>query len=107
MVSASGHDSNAPYADWMNSLKKPDFPLSPCCGPADEYDVREYGPSQRSGIAFTAKVISHDGRTEFQVDVPENKVIWDRVNPTGHGVIFIQTGDADQAVVCFVPAIGM
>src|SRR5262249_14666484 len=51
---AWGHDTGIPYADWMKSLIRPDYPMSYCCGPGDQYYVREYQPSQKHGIAFTA-----------------------------------------------------
>jgi hypothetical protein len=105
-VSVFGHDSNSLYAQWFNSLMKPDFPLSSCCGVADEYYVKEYQLSKQDGIAFRAIVITHDGRSEFAIDVPKEKVIWNRVNPTGHGVIFIENNDWVSKVVCFVPSIG-
>src|ERR1041384_7323246 len=106
-MSVFGHDSNTKYAQWFNSLMKPDFPLSSCCGVADQYYVREYQPSKQAGIAFTAIVINQDGQSEFAIDVPKEKVIWDRVNPTGRGVIFIDNGDWVSRVVCFVPSVGM
>lgn len=102
-----GHDINAPYAQWINSLMKPDFPSSSCCGLADQYYVKEYLPSQRKGIAFTAIVSAHDGSSNFNVDVPNEKVIWDRPNPTGQAIIFIQNNDATSTVVCFVPSLGL
>ena len=44
-----------------------------------------------------------DGEPDFSVEIPREKVIWNRVNPTGRGVIFIQ----DAEVLCFVPGMGM
>jgi hypothetical protein len=105
-MSVFGHDSNSPYAHWFNSLMKPDFPLSSCCGVADQYYVKEYQPSRQDGVAFRAIVTTHDGQSEFAIDVPKQKVIWDRVNPTGHGVIFIEDDDLVSRVVCFVPSVG-
>lgn len=106
-LSVWGHDSNTPYAQWINSLMKPDIPLSSCCGVADQYYVKEYRPSQRQGIAFIAVVTAHDGSSSFSVDVPVEKVIWNRPNPTGRGVIFIRDNDWDSTVVCFVPSLGL
>jgi len=104
--SASAHDSDVPYAHWINSLMKPDFPLSSCCGVAEQYYVKEYRADHRKGIAFTATIVTHDGSSEFSIDVPEEKVIWNRPNPTGRGVIFIQDNDWVSQVVCFVPSHG-
>lgn len=90
---ASAHDSGTPFAAWMKSLHQPDFPLSSCCGPADQYFVREYGPSDKDGMAFAAVVIDGQGKPDFPVEIPRGKVIWDRVNPTGRGVIFILSSE--------------
>jgi len=103
VVSAWGHDAGTPYTDWMKSLVRPDYPMSYCCGPGDQYYAREYRPSQKSGVAFTAMVLSNDGRPDFPVEIPHEKVIWDRVNPTGRGVIFL----FHREVLCFVPGMGM
>jgi hypothetical protein len=102
-ASAWGHDSGTPYADWMKSLIRPDYPMSFCCGPGNQYYVREYRPSVKSGVAFTAIVLSNDGRPDFPVEIPREKVIWDRLNPTGRGVIFL----LGREVLCFVPGMGM
>ena len=102
-ASAWGHDPAMPYADWMKSLTRPDYPMSSCCGMADQYYVREYRPSQQNSVAFAAIVIGIDGEPDFSVEIPREKVIWNRVNPTGRGVIFIQ----DAEVLCFVPGMGM
>ena len=91
----------------MKSLRQPDFPLSSCCGPADQYFVREYGPSDKEGIAFAALVIDGQGKPDFAIEIPRGKVIWDRVNPTGRGVIFISDSEWGRNVICFVPAFGM
>ena len=105
-INVFGHDGHTNFAYWFNSLMKPDFPLSSCCGVADQYYVKEYRPSRQAGIAFTAIVINHDDQSEFAIDVPKEKVIWDRVNPTGRGVIFIEDSDWVSKVVCFVPSVG-
>jgi hypothetical protein len=105
-ISVSGHESDTVYAQWFNSLMKPDFPLSPCCGVADQYYVKQYEPSKKDGTAFTAIVVTQDGQSEFSIDVPREKVIWDRANPTGRAVIFIDNNDWTSRVVCFVPSVG-
>jgi hypothetical protein len=74
---------------------------------ADQYYVREYGPSQQNSVAFAAVVIGIDGEPDFSVEIPREKVIWNRVNPTGRGVIFIQDGWGGREVLCFVPGMGM
>ena len=106
-TSAWAHDSDMRFADWMKSLRQPDFPLSSCCGPGDQYFVREYWPTQRNGISFAAIVLGQGGQPDFSIDIPQQKVIWDRVNPTGRGVIFIADRDSDTVVLCFVPGAGL
>jgi len=75
--------------------------------PADQFFVREYWPSQRDGVAFEAIVLGRDGLPDFPIDVPQRKVIWDRVNPTGRGVVFITDNLAQRVVLCFVPGAGL
>jgi len=106
-TSAWAHDSDTPFADWMKTLMQPDLPLSSCCGPADQFFVREYWPSQRDGVAFEVIVLARDGQPDFQIDISQHKVIWDRVNPTGRGVIFISESAWGRAVLCFVPGAGL
>jgi hypothetical protein len=97
------HDSGTSFADWMKSLTQPLYPASSCCGPADQFYVREYEPSNKEGIAFTAIVVGPPGEPDFAVEIPREAVIWDRVNPTGRGVVFI----LGLSVVCFVPGVGL
>jgi hypothetical protein len=91
----------------MKTLTKPDYPSSSCCGPADQYYVREYKRSLLPGIAFDAVVIGRDASPDFSIEVPLEKVIWNRANPTGRGVIFIVDYDVYSEVTCFVPGLGM
>ena len=109
-TSAWGHDSDTPFADWMKTLRQPDLPSSSCCGPGDQYFVREYWPSQGEGIAFAAIVRGRADRLDFPIDIPQQKVIWDRVNPTGRGIVFI-AGNPEhperRVVLCFVPGVGL
>ena len=101
-TSAWGHDSDTPFADWMKTLMQPDLPLSSCCGPADQFFVREYWLSQRAGVAFEAIVQGRDGQPDFQIDRPRQPD-----NPTGCGVIFISESAWGRAVLCFVPGAGL
>ena len=79
-------------------------------GTGDQFFVREYWPSDKNGIAFAAIVLGHDGWPDFPIDIPQHKVIWDRVNPTGRGIVFI-AGNPEhperRAVLCFVPGAGL
>jgi hypothetical protein len=105
--SAWAHDSGIAFGDWMKSLVQPLYPASSCCGPADQFYVREYQPSEKEGIAFVAIVAGDHGKPDFSVEIPRETVIWDRVNPTGRGVVFIEEHYWGPSVVCFVPGIGL
>jgi hypothetical protein len=105
---AHTHSADVEFAEWMMSLKQPDNPIASCCGPADQFYVERYEASAVAPGGFRAMV---DGEW---IEVPAHKVVWDRVNPTGRGVIFLSTrsdfpvtGDKKDAIVfCFVPGAG-
>jgi len=85
------HDPNVPFADWMKSLIRPDVGGS-CCGPSDQVYVDRHSEDVDGG--FTAFV---DNRP---ISIPANKVIWDRVNPTGRGVLFYREYGYGPYVFC-------
>ena len=91
----------------MKSLTQPLYPAFSCCGPADQFYVREYQPSDKDGMAFTAIVIGRPGKPDFSVEIPRQTVIWNSVNPTGRGIVFIADNGWGRNVVCFVPTLGM
>ena len=80
---------------WYQGLMQPDVPTSSCCGDADAYFADEV--HVRGGKTFVT--ITDDrpdeprGRPHIEIgteiEVPDNKIKWDRGNPTGHGVIFL------------------
>lgn len=91
--------------EWYQGLMQPDAPSASCCGEADAYfaddvhvrdgrtfvtitDDREDAPRRRPHI---------DVGTEMEV--PNNKLKWDKGNPTGHGVLFVNRAGY---VYCFV-----
>jgi hypothetical protein len=91
------------FADWMMSLMRPDFPTSSCCGPREQVFVDSYQGNADGG--FTAIIAGEE------VNIPHEKVIWDRVNPTGRGVLFWSKYEVFGKVVkynifCFVPGLG-
>jgi hypothetical protein len=93
---AKAHDHDHPEQnEWYQSLMQPDNPTMSCCGEADAYwaddvhfrdgktyvtitDDRDDGPLKRPHIA-----------NGTEIEVPNNKLKWDRGNPTSHGVIFL------------------
>jgi hypothetical protein len=63
-------------------------PNASCCGEADAYFADEIQPRGRPHV---------DIGTE--VEIPNNKLKWDRSNPTGHGVVFLSRAGY---VFCYV-----
>lgn len=90
---------------WYQGLMQPDVPTASCCGEADAYFADEV--HIRNGKTYV--VITDDrpdeprGRPHVaigtEVEVPNNKLKWDKANPTGHGVVFISRGGY---VFCYV-----
>ncbi|XUM21083.1 hypothetical protein ACRAVF_27355 [Bradyrhizobium oligotrophicum S58] len=90
---------------WYESLMQPDVPTASCCGEADAYFADEI--HVRDGKTYA--VITDDrpdeprGRPHVpvgtEIEVPQNKLKWDRGNPTGHGVIFLSR---NRYVFCYV-----
>jgi hypothetical protein len=98
--------------EWYQHLMQPDAPTASCCGEADAYwaDSFHASPDGKSYVA----IITDDRPDEplrrphmdvgTEVVVPDNKIKWDRGNPTGHGVIFISRVGY---VFCYVPPGGV
>lgn len=91
--------------EWYKGLMRPDVPAFSCCGEADAYwcddisvrnnktyckitDPRPDEPLRRPHRAIG---------TEFEI--PNDKLKYDRGNPTGHAVLFISS---TGLVYCFV-----
>jgi hypothetical protein len=90
---------------WYKGLMRPDVPNMSCCGEADAYWADEI--HVRNGKTF-AKITDTRpdeplGRPHVddgtEIEVPEEKLKWDRGNPTGHGVIFLSRSGY---VYCYV-----
>lgn len=98
-------NSDPVITEWYRSLMQPDAPTASCCGEADAYWADEI--HVRDGKTFAR--ITDDrpdaprGRPHIDVgtefEIPNNKLKWDRSNPTGHGVIFLSRAGY---VFCFV-----
>ena len=106
------HDGDPSHDEWYKTLMMPDAPTVPCCGTADAYwadevhvkdgktyavitDDREDGPLGR-----------HHVPSGTVVEIPNNKLKWDRGNPTGHNVVFLDAINMDPVVLCFVQSSG-
>jgi len=91
--------------EWYQSLMQPDVPTASCCGEADAYWADEI--HVRDGKTFAS--ITDDrpdaprGRPHIdvgtEIEIPTNKLKWDRSNPTGHGVVFVSR---NLYVFCYV-----
>ena len=96
--------------EWYQKLMQPDMPKSPCCGEADAYWADEI--HVRDGKTYA--LITDDrpdeplGRPHLdvgtEIEIPPNKLKWDRANPTGHGVVFLSR---NLYVFCYVQGGGV
>jgi hypothetical protein len=104
--SANAHDpDHHEHAEWYQSLMQPDVPKASCCGEADAYWADEV--HVRDGKTY-AKITDDRpdeprGRPHIavgtEIEIPNNKIKWDRGNPTGHGVVFLSRAGF---VFCYV-----
>lgn len=98
-------NSDPAIVEWYQSLMQPDNPAASCCGEADAYFADEI--HVRNGKTFA---IITDDRPDAprrrphvdvgtEIEIPDQKLKWDRSNPTGHGVVFLSRSGY---VYCFV-----
>ena len=101
---------------WYQALMQPDNPAAPCCGEADAYwadsfevdgdkyiavitDPRPDEPLHRRHIDIGTKIV-----------VPNEKLKYDAGNPTGHGIIFLNSDyefNFFNLVFCYIPPGGV
>jgi hypothetical protein len=109
MFTAHAHDpEHHEFAEWYHELMQPDVPNASCCGEADAYFADEF--HVRNGKTYAT--ITDDrpdaprGRKHVangtEIEIPDNKLKWDRSNPTGHGVVFLSVGPMGTYVFCYV-----
>lgn len=102
--------SDPEIRSWYQSLRQPDNPGLSCCGEADAYwaDKVEVKGDKVFAIITDDRPDVPLGRRHIPVgtkfEIPPHKMKFDRGNPTGHVVIFINV--ADQ-VLCFVQGNGV
>ena len=103
---------------WFQALMQPDAPTRSCCGEADAYwcdDVHV-----RDGRTFCKITDDRDDKPlkrphidiGTEIEVPPNKIKWDRGNPTGHTIIFLASMAWNSSiygryVYCFVQSSGV
>lgn len=106
VFAAHAHDpDHHEFSAWYNELMQPDAPRSSCCGEADAYWADEI--HFRDGKTYATITDDRDdaprGRPHIpngtEIEIPDNKLKWDRANPTGHGVIFVSR---NGIVFCYV-----
>jgi hypothetical protein len=96
---------------WFWTLMQPDHPTSSCCGEADAYwaDGLEVKGGLVIAIITDTRPDEPLGRPHVPVGarfvVPPEKLKWDRGNPTGHIVIFLNVYDGE--VYCYVTGTGI
>lgn len=92
-------------SEWFRTLMQPDQPGVSCCGNADAYWCDEI--HVKHGKTFCAITDDRDDAPLHRphipvgtvIEIPPNKIKWDRGNPTGHIVVFLST---TRYVYCFV-----
>jgi hypothetical protein len=100
MGSAEAHDpDHHEQAEWYQSLMQPDIPNAFCCGEADAYWADEI--HVRDGKTYATITDRHRPHVDVgtQIEIPNNKLKWDKSNPTGHGVVFLSRAGY---VYCYV-----
>jgi hypothetical protein len=87
--------------EWFQSLMQPDAPTVSCCGEADAYEADTF---EVEGDHYIAVITDGKGviANGTRIVVPNNKMKWDRGNPTGHGVIFLGVQAPPLSVYCYV-----
>lgn len=103
-------NSDPAIREWYQSLMRPDAPSASCCGEADAYWADEV--HFRDGKTFATITDDRDdaplGRPHIpvgtEIEVPPEKLKWDRSNPTGHNILFVSRG---LYTWCFVQGSGI
>lgn len=111
-LSAASARDNGQWTDidviigqWFRSLTQPDDPQQSCCGVADAYYADSFETFKDQYIAIITDERDDQllGRPHIAVGtrilVPNHKLKIDAGNPTGHGVIFVNTS---WQVFCYV-----
>jgi hypothetical protein len=96
--------------EWYQSLMRPDAPTSSCCGESDAYWADEI--HVRDGKTYATITDDREdkplGRPHVDngtvIEIPNEKLKWDRSNPTGHGIVFLSR---EKYVFCFVQSGGI
>lgn len=97
--------SDPAVKQWYQSLMQPDVPTASCCGEADAYwaDVIHVRDGKTYATITDDRPDEPLGRPHVdvgtEIEIPTNKLKWDRGNPTGHGIVFLSR---NRYVFCYV-----
>jgi len=97
--------SDPAVREWYKLLMQPDVPTASCCGEADAYYADEI--HVRDGKTYAVITDDRDDAPLHrphvdigtEIEIPQNKMKWDRGNPTGHSIVFMSRS---QFVFCFI-----
>jgi hypothetical protein len=101
--------------EWYQSLMQPDVPNASCCGEADAYwcDITKtesvgHAPPKNFCIITDDRPDPPLMRPHIdvgtEIEIPSNKMKWDRSNPTGHNIVFV---NRSGYVFCFILGTGI
>jgi hypothetical protein len=111
MASVNGRDLgqwdavNPEVREWYQALMQPDVPNASCCGEADAYWADELHVKDGKTYATITDDRPDEPRGRphvaigTEIEIPDNKLKWDKSNPTGHGVVFLSR---NGYVFCYV-----
>lgn len=106
-------DNPPEVRNWYRNLMRPDMPNASCCGLADAYWCD--GIIIKDSHTFCTITDTRDDRPLARphidigtvIPIPDEKLKWDKGNPTGHAVVFLGGGGnlfgpKSWFVFCFV-----
>lgn len=103
-------NQDAEINNWYRSLMRPDVETASCCGEADAY----YADKQfvKDGKAYAVITDDRDDALLRRphvpngtvIEIPPEKMMHRRENPTGHDIIFLSRGGF---VFCFIMGTGI
>ena len=90
---------------WYQALMQPDVPNASCCGETDAYWADEIHVKEGKTYAIITDNRPDEPRGRphvaigTEIEIPNNKLKWDKSNPTGHGIVFLSR---NGYVFCYV-----
>jgi hypothetical protein len=97
------NDLSPAIRQWYRELMQPDNPTVSCCGAADAYWADDFEVVDGKYLAIVTDDREIVGRPHIapgtRILIPNHKLKYDAGNPTGHGVVFMNTSGT---VYCFI-----